>query len=81
MSAYILYPNELITGATESRKPDSDLHRNLLLDFDKDGRLKTRIYDTRENFSLSNFKFLSRNTPFSAPSYGVCITQLINTLC
>jgi len=46
--------------------------------FDNGGRLKTKLYDKRVDFTFSivNFPFISSNMPVS-PTYGVYISQLI----
>ena len=51
---------------------------DLLLKIDKDGRLRVKIYDKRDdfNFDIVNFPFLCGNVP-QLPSYGVYISQLI----
>ena len=51
-----------------------DLH----LEIDNEGRLKTKLYDKRDDFSFQivNFPFLCSNIP-TAPAYGVYISQLI----
>ena len=72
-----IYPNELdIKDTTDTAKSASylDLH----LEIDSDGRLKTRLYDKRDdfNFPIINFPFLCSNIP-AAPAYGVYISQLI----
>ena len=47
---------------------------DLLLEIDRDGRLRVKIYDKRDdfNFDIVNFTFLCGNIPQS-PSYGVYI--------
>ena len=72
-----IYPIELeIKDTTDTVKSASylDLH----LEIDNEGRLKTKLYDKRDNFSfpIVNFPFLSSNIP-AAPAYGVYISQLI----
>ncbi|KAK3107922.1 hypothetical protein FSP39_025240 [Pinctada imbricata] len=49
-----------------------------MLSYDTDGHINTSLYDKRDdfNFSITNFPFLSSNTP-SSPAYGVFISQLI----
>ena len=72
-----IYPYELeIKDTTETTKSASYL--DLFLEIDNDGRLKTKIYDKRDDFSfpIVNFPFLSSNIP-AAPAYGVYISQLI----
>ena len=72
-----IYPIELeIKDTTDTVKSASylDLH----LEIDNEGRLKTKLYDKRDDFSfpIVNFPFLSSNIP-AAPAYGVYISQLI----
>jgi hypothetical protein len=51
-----------------------DLH----LDIDSEGRLRTKLYDTREdfNFPIVNFPFICSNIP-ATPAYGVYISQFM----
>ena len=51
-----------------------DLH----LDIDSEGRLRTKLYDKRDdfNFLIVNFSFICCNIP-AAPVYGVYISKLI----
>ena len=53
-----------------------DLH----LEIDGEGRLRTKLYDKRDdfNFPIVNFPFISSNIP-TAPAYGVYtgISQMI----
>jgi hypothetical protein len=51
-----------------------DLH----LEIDSQGRLRTTLYDKRDdfNFPIVNFPFICNNIP-AAPTYGVYISQLI----
>ena len=48
------------------------------LEIDSEGRLRTKLYDTRHdlNFPSVNFPFIGSNTP-TASAYGVYISQLI----
>ena len=74
---HLIYPSELeIKDTTDTRRSASYL--DLFLEIDTDGRLKTKIYDKRDDFSfpIVNFPFLSSNIP-SAPAYGVYVSQLI----
>jgi len=50
----------------------------LHLDIDRDGRLKTKLYDKRDdfNFPIVNFPFICSNIP-AAPAYGAYISQLV----
>ena len=51
-----------------------DLH----LEIEREGRLRMKIYDKRDNFNylIVNFPFICSNIP-AAPAYGVYISQLI----
>ena len=51
-----------------------DLH----LEIDSEGRLRTKVYDKRDdfNFPMLNFPFIWSNIP-AAPAYGVYISRLI----
>jgi hypothetical protein len=51
-----------------------DLH----LEIDSEGRLRTKLYDKRDdfNFPIVNFPFICSNIP-AAPAYGVYISELI----
>jgi hypothetical protein len=51
-----------------------DLH----LEIDSEGRLRTKLYDKRDdvNFPIVNFPFICSNIP-AAHAYGVYISQLI----
>ena len=70
-----IYPIELeIKDTTDTVKSASylDLH----LEIDNEGRLKTKLYDKRDDFSfpIVNFPFLSSNIP-AAPAYSrACIS-------
>ena len=78
---YDIYPVELeIKETTDDQYHSSFL--DLLLEIDKDSRLRVKIYDKRDdfNFDIVNFPFLCGNIPQS-PSYGVYISQLIRYAC
>jgi hypothetical protein len=51
-----------------------DLH----LEIDSEGRLRTKLYDKRDdfNFPIANFPFICSNIP-AAPAYGIYISQMI----
>ena len=51
-----------------------DLH----LEIDSDGRIRTKLFDKRDdfNFPIVNFPFICSNIPAS-PAYGLYISQLI----
>ena len=73
----LIYPQELeIKNTTDSRNSASYL--DLLLKFDHNGNLHTRLYDKRDDFDFNivNFPHLSSNIP-SSPAFGVYISQLI----
>ena len=54
-----------------------DLH----LDIDSEGRLRTKLYDKRDdfNFSIVNFPFICSNIP-AVPAYGVYISLMISLI-
>jgi hypothetical protein len=71
------YPIELeIKDTTETYMSASylDLH----LEVDSEGRLRTKLYDKRDdfNFPIVNFTFICSNIP-ATPAHGVYISQLI----
>lgn len=71
-----IYPKELtLNKANEdtSNCPFLDLNISIL-----QGKIKTKIYDKRDDFSfpIVNFPFLDGDVPL-APSYGVYISQLV----
>ena len=72
-----IYPIELeIKDTTDTDTSSSylDLH----LKIDSEGRLRTKLYDKRDdfNFPIVNFPFICSNIP-AASAYGVYISQLI----
>ena len=72
-----IYPIELEikdTADTDRSASYLDLH----LENDSDGRLRTKLYDKRDdcNFLIVNFPFICSNIP-AAPAYGVSISRLI----
>ena len=76
---YDIYPVELeIKETTDDQLSYHSSFLDLLLEIDKDSRLRVKIYDKRDdfNFDIVNFPFLCGNIPQS-PSYGVYISQLI----
>ena len=60
------------TTATDRSTSNLDLH----LEIDSEGRLRTKLYDKRDdlNFPIMNFPFIRSNIP-AAPAYGVYISQ------
>ena len=72
-----IYPIELeIKDTTDTDRSPSyiDLH----LEIDSEVRLRTKLYDKRNdyNFPIVNFPFICSNIP-AAPAYGVYISQMI----
>jgi hypothetical protein len=72
-----IYPIELEikdTKDTDRCASYLDLH----LEIDSEGRLRTKLYDKRDdfNFPIVNFPFICSNLP-AAPAYEVYISQLI----
>ena len=73
----LIYPSELeIKNTTESKNSSSYL--DLQISIQQNGRLHTKLYDKRDDFSfpIVNFPFIDSNIP-SSPAYGVYISQLI----
>jgi hypothetical protein len=72
-----IYPIELeIKDTTDTDRSASYLY--LHLEIDSEGRLRTKLYDKRDdlNFPIVNFPFICSNIP-PAPAYGVYISQMI----
>jgi hypothetical protein len=72
-----IYSIELeIKDTTDTDRSASNL--DLHLEIDSKGRLKTKLYDKRDdlNFPIMNFPFICSNIP-AAPAYGVYISQMI----
>jgi hypothetical protein len=69
-----IYPIELELKDTIDTASYLDLH----LEFDSEGRLRTKLYHKRDyfNFPIVNFPFICSNIP-AAPAYGVYLSQLI----
>ena len=72
-----IYPIELeIKDTTDTDRPASylDLH----LEIDSEDRLRTKLYDKRDdfNFPIVNFPFICSNNP-ATPAYGVYISQMV----
>jgi hypothetical protein len=72
-----IYPIELeIKDTTDTDRSASyfDLH----LEIDSEGRLRTKLYDKRNdfNFPIVNFPFICSNIP-AAPAYRVYLSQMI----
>ena len=65
-----------IVHTTNTQKYVSYLDPNL--EISNEGRLKTKLYDKRDNFTflIVNFSFIRNNIPASH-AYGVYISQLI----
>ena len=73
----MIYPIEVdIKDITDAARSASylDLH----LEIDNEGRLRTKLYDERDdsNFPIVNFPFICSNIPVT-PAYRVYISQLI----
>ena len=72
-----IYPIELeIKDTTDTDRSAS--YFDLPLEIDSKGRLRTKLYDKRDdfNFPIVNFPFICSNIP-AAPAYGVYISQMI----
>jgi hypothetical protein len=77
MIAFVILWNELeVKGTTDSQKSASS--RDLDLEIDNRGRIKTKLYDKHDDiiFAIVNFSFNSSSISTS-PSYGVYISQLM----
>jgi hypothetical protein len=75
---YHIYSNELElkdTNDTQNSASYYDLH----IEIDNGGRLKTELYDKRDDFTfpIVNFPFISSNIRAST-AHGVYITQLVH---
>jgi hypothetical protein len=72
-----IYPIELEIKDTADRDMLAS-YLDLHLAIDSEGRLRTKLYDKRDNFNcpIVNFPFICSNIP-AAPVYGVYISQLI----
>ena len=72
-----IYPFELETKDTTDTDRSAS-YLDLHLEIDSDGRLRTKLYDKRDdfNFPIVNFPFICSNIP-AAPAYGVYISQMI----
>ena len=74
-----MYPTELkIKDMTESNTSSSYLE--LLPSIGRNGKLRTSLYDKRDDFNthITNFPFLSSNIP-SSPAYGIFMSA--HTVC
>ena len=72
-----IYPIELeIKDTIDTDRSASYLY--IHLEFDSEGRLRTKLYDKRDdfNFPIVNFPFICSNIP-APPAYGVYISQRI----
>jgi hypothetical protein len=72
-----IYPVELeIKDTTDTDR--SALYLDLHLEIDSEGRLRTKLYDKRDdfNFPIVNFPFICSQIPAVALAYGVYISQL-----
>jgi hypothetical protein len=72
-----IYPIELeIKDTTDTYRSVSYLDPHL--EIDSEGRLRTKLYDRRDdfNFPIVNFPFICSNIP-ATPAYGVYISLLI----
>ena len=66
-----------VKDTTDTEKSASYL--NLHLEIDNGGRLKTKLYDKRDDFTFATviFPFIGNNIPAS-PAYGIDISQLVH---
>jgi hypothetical protein len=74
---YAIYPNELEVKDTNDT-PKSASSIALYLEIDNGWKLKTKLYDKRDEFPfpIINFPFSSNNIPAS-PAYEIYSSQLI----
>jgi hypothetical protein len=72
-----IYPIELEIKDTKDTDRSAS-YLDLYLEIDSEGRLRTKLYDKRDdfNFPIVNFPFICSNLP-AAPAYEVYISQLI----
>jgi hypothetical protein len=72
-----IYPIELEINDTKDTDRSAS-YLDLNLEIDSEGRLRTKLYDKRDdfNFPIVNFPFICSNLP-AAPAYEVYISQLI----
>ena len=74
ISFICIYPIEL--EIKDTRDTDRSVsYLDLHLDIDSEGRLRTKLYDKRNefNFPIVNFPFICSNIP-AAPAYGVYLS-------
>ena len=73
----VIYPKELELKDTTD-KPTQASYLDLHLEIDNRGRLSTKLFDKRDDFSFAiiNFPLLGGDIP-AAPAYGVYISQLV----
>jgi hypothetical protein len=75
------YPWSFVTLIFHNSQPSlsgrSASYLDLHLEIDSDGRLRTKLYDKRDdfNFTIVNFPFICSNIP-AVPSYGEYLSQL-----
>ena len=72
-----IYPIEFEIKETTDTDTSAS-YIGLHLEIDNEGRLRTKLYDKRDdfNFPIVNFPFLCSNIP-AVPAYGVFISPLI----
>jgi hypothetical protein len=79
MFLWNFYPIELeIKDTTDTDTTRYPSYLDIHLGIDSEGRLRTKLYDKRDNFNfpIVYFPFIFSNIP-AAPAYGVYISQLI----
>jgi hypothetical protein len=74
ISFICIYPIELEIKDTRDTDRSSS-YLDLHFDIDSEGRLRTKLYDKRNefNFPIVNFPFICSNIP-AAPAYGVYLS-------
>ena len=72
-----IYPIELEIKDTTYTDRSASYH-DLHLEIESEGRLRTKLYDKRDdyNFPIVNFPLICSNIP-AVPAYGVYLSQLI----
>ena len=78
---FLNYADQIYPPELKLNKANNDSKRCPFLDLTviiESGRIKTKIYDKRDDFdfAIANFPFLDGDVP-QAPSYGVYISQLV----
>ena len=70
---YPIKPEKKDTTDTDMSTSYLDLH----LEIDSEGRLRTKLYDKRDDFNIPIVNFRIMRSTFPAAAYGVYITQMM----